>query len=111
MPSPELVFHQPKPQCKVSIILLDWSVRESFHSLHYLNQQTVPRDEYELIWLEFYNHQPEGLRKMVEACPGTPGLDKWIVLGYPPELIFNKHRLYNVGILVAEGAVCVICDS
>ena len=25
---------------RVSLILLDWSVRESFHLLHYLRQQT-----------------------------------------------------------------------
>ena len=33
-----------RKQPKVSFILLDWSVRESFHFLHYLSQQTVPRE-------------------------------------------------------------------
>src|SRR5215203_2856759 len=112
MPSPELVYHRPKPHCKVSIILLDWSVRESFHSLHYLNQQTVPREDYELIWLEFYNRKPLKLQEMMFRH-GTQAalLDQWMVAGYSNETIFNKHRLYNLGLLVAQGQYCVICDS
>ena len=110
---PEIVYRRPKPGCRVSVILLDWGVRESFHSLHYLNCQTVAREKYELIWLEFYDRRPEGLREMMaRANPGgDPALDTWIVAGYPDDLIFSKHRLYNLGILAAAGDVCVICDS
>jgi hypothetical protein len=112
MPSPELVLHQTKPNCKVSIILLDWSVRESFHSLHYLNQQNVSRDAYELIWLEFYGRKPLKLQEMVfRQGRESPLLDQWIVAGYSEETIFNKHRLYNLGLLVSQGQYCVICDS
>ena len=47
---PDLLNHtNGKP--KVSVILIDWGVRESFHSVHYLNRQTVNRDDYELIWV------------------------------------------------------------
>ena len=109
---PEVVCNRARPGCKVSVILLDWGVRESFHSLECLNRQTASRDSYELIWLEFYDRKPDGLRRMVErGCEGGPALDKWIVAGYPDDYIFNKHRLYNLGILAAEGEVCVICDS
>ena len=112
MPRPELVMHRPKPRCRVSIILLDWGVRESFHSLQYLNQQTVARAEYELIWLEFYGRKPIKLREMVfRQGKETPLLDQWIVAGYGEDTIFNKHRLYNLGVLVAQGHYCVICDS
>jgi len=92
--------------------LLDWSVRESFHSLQYLNQQTVSRDEYELIWLEFYDRKPLKLQEMVfRQGKEIPLLDQWIVAGYGSDIIFNKHRLYNVGILASQGQYCVICDS
>ncbi len=112
MPTPELVLHRPKPHCRISIILLDWGVRESFHSLQYLNQQTVPRDEYELIWLEFYGKKPIKLQEMVwRQGKEQPLLDQWVVAGYPSDMIFNKHRLYNLGLLVAQGEYCVICDS
>jgi hypothetical protein len=109
---PEVLLNRKKRKLKISVILIDWGVRESFHSLHYLNQQTIDRDEYELIWLEFYHRKPQELLDLV-AC-GTsksPMLDKWIVLGYPDDYLFHKHRLYNVGILAAAGDVCVICDS
>src|SRR5262245_50261502 len=126
MPRPELILRRTKPACKLSIILLDWGVRESFHSLHYLNQQKAPRESYELIWLEFYEHQPAKLREMVfrDGSPTLPSplggeglgvrgplLEQWLVAGYPREYIFNKHRLYNLGFLLAQGEYCVICDS
>lgn len=112
MPRPEVVMHRPNPNCKVSIILLDWSVRESFHSLHYLNQQTVSRDQYELIWLEFYGRKPLKLQEMVfRQGTEAPLLDQWILAGYDPDTIFNKHRLYNLGLLTSQGKYCIICDS
>src|SRR5262245_19137214 len=107
-PQPEVILHQRNPRCQLSIILLDWGVRESFHSLEYLNRQTVPRDQYELIWLEFYRRKPAKLREMVFRG-GL--LDQWIVAGYPDDYVFSKHRLYNIGLLLAQGRYCVICDS
>jgi hypothetical protein len=112
MPRPELVMYLPRPGCRLSIILLDWGVRESFHSLHYLNRQTVARDQYELIWLEFYGRKPLKLQEMVfRQGKEAPLIDQWIVAGYDTDTIFNKHRLYNLGLLVSQGHYCVICDS
>lgn len=108
----DVLLNRPRPNARVSVILLDWGVRESFHSLHYLNRQSAPRDRYDLIWIEFYDRRPVGLQEAVEKAGGDgPVLDKWIVLGYGPEVCFHKHRMYNVGILAADGDICVICDS
>ena len=60
----QLVVNHRKPRAKVSIILLDWGIRESFHSIRYLNTQTVPRDQYELIWVEFYDRKPPDLVRL-----------------------------------------------
>jgi glycosyltransferase involved in cell wall biosynthesis len=109
---PEVVLKRAKPGCKVSVILIDWGVRESFHSVEYLNRQTAVRSDYELIWLEFYDRKPNGLREIVErGVDGLPALDQWIVAGYGDDAIYSKHRLYNIGILAAQGQICVICDS
>ncbi len=109
---PEVLLNHTGRKPRVSVILIDWGVRESFHSLRYLNRQTVRREDYELIWLEFYDRKPAGLRELVEQTgDGRPALEKWIVLGYPDDFLYHKHRLYNVGILAAEGDICVICDS
>ncbi len=102
---PRILLNRDSGKPKISVILLDWGVRESFHSLHYLNRQTADRRDYELIWLEFYDRRPEALGREAAA------LDKWVVLGYPDDLIYHKHRLYNLGILASRGEVCVICDS
>lgn len=98
---------------KVSIILLDWGVRESFHSLDSLNVQTAPRTDYELMWIEFYDRVPDGLRETVARLErsGLPGLDQWIVIGAPRQVQVHKHFAYNVGIALARGDICVICDS
>ncbi len=109
---PELPLHHSRGRTRVSVILIDWGVRESFHSLHYLNRQTANRADYELIWVEFYDRKPDGLRRMAAQGTGCfPVLDKWLVLGYPDDYVFHKHRAYNAGILAAEGDVCVVCDS
>src|SRR5262249_18537743 len=107
---PEVVLRHRSGRKKVSVVLIDWGVRESFHSLEYLNKQTVPRDDFELIWVEFYSRKPEPIARMV-ATPGRPMLDQWLVLCYPEEFIYHKHRAYNAGLLAASGEIVVICDS
>jgi hypothetical protein len=104
---PEVVLNRPGGRKKVSVILIDWGVRESFHAVEYLNRQTAARADYELIWVEFYRRKPQPLEKLAE----DGALDRWIVLGYPDDTIYHKHRVYNVGLLAASGDVCVICDS
>ena len=104
---PEVLLHRDTGRPKISVILIDWGVRESFHSLHYLNRQTAGRGDYELIWVEFYDRKPAALRHL--AAGGA--LDKWYVLGYPEDFLVHKHRLYNAGLVAAAGDVCVICDS
>jgi hypothetical protein len=110
---PEFLANHPKPGARVSVILLDWNVRESFHSLAYLNRQTVDRSRYELIWIQFYDKKPPALLEAVRAGEeaGRPLVDKLVVMNYPRDFIFHKHRMYNLGIVLAEGEICVICDS
>lgn len=109
----EFVANHAKPKARVSVILLDWNVRESFHSLHYLNDQTVDRSLYELIWIEFYERKPASLIDAVRKAEaaGRPIVDKLVVMNHPRDVIFHKHRMYNLGIVLSEGEICVICDS
>jgi tetratricopeptide (TPR) repeat protein len=104
---------RPRPAATplISVILLDWGVRESFHSLDYLNTQTWPRDRVELIWVEFYRRRPEAVREAVEDPSSRAPIDKWIVLEYDDEVYYHKHHQYNAGIIAAEGEICIICDS
>ena len=65
----EILFDNvPKVSPRLSIVLLDWSCRESFHVLDYLADQTVEREQYELIWIEYYDRRAEEIDKKIEQC-------------------------------------------
>ena len=40
----KILHQQPVSQAEVSVVLVDWSVRESLHSIDYLNDQSVSRE-------------------------------------------------------------------
>jgi glycosyl transferase family 2 len=90
---------------KVSLILLDWSVRESFHLLHYLARQDVPRDSFEVLVIEYYSRVSEAIGKFEDQ------VDTWLLLEMPEDCYYHKHLMYNAGIVAARGDICVICDS
>lgn len=90
---------------RVSLVLLDWSVRESFHLLHYLSEQSVPRDQFEVIIIEYYSTVSPAIKKFEEH------VDQWILLEMPQSAYYHKHLMYNVGIIHSYGDIVVVCDS
>ncbi|MCJ7543642.1 MAG: radical SAM protein, partial [Phycisphaerae bacterium] len=99
---------------RVSVVLLDWSCRDSAHSIEYLNQQTIPRQHYELIWIEYYDRRWDQIERhnvqaIEQGCPRA--VDQWFVLHMPREMYYFKHVMYNVGLCYARGDIVVICDS
>jgi hypothetical protein len=90
---------------KLSLILLDWSVRESFHLLHYLARQDAPRDSFEVLVIEYYSRVGEAIRKFEDQ------VDTWLLLEMPEDCCYHKHLMYNAGIVLARGENLVICDS
>lgn len=98
----------------LSIILLDWTVRESFHTLSYLNRQRIDRDSYEIIWIEFYSRRAPQIQEMMnraKALGQPPPVDTWIVMDEPKSEYYHKHRMYNLGILNSSGRITAILDS
>jgi len=94
-----------RPAPKVSLILLDWSVRESFHLIHYLSKQDVDRDVFEVIIIEYYSRVSDAI------VPFEEQIDAWLLLEMPDNCYYHKHLMYNAGIVAAKGDICVICDS
>ena len=99
----EVLLYHKRNNAKISVILIDWGVRESFHSLHYLNRQTADRRDYELIWLEFYGRKPDGLHQMIASGDGRfPVLDKFeqslILVGCPitSASLSISHRFFSL---------------
>lgn len=101
-------------QPKVSVIVVDWSCRESFHALKYLNEQSAPRQDYEVIWIEYYDARPAPLTEALDASVASgkhPAIDKWLIMNMPGGVYYHKHLMYNVGVVAASGEIIVICDS
>jgi GT2 family glycosyltransferase len=91
---------------KVSIILLDWDVRESYHSIEYLNKQEyIRRSDFEVIWIEYFNKKV----KVLSDYAKRGFIDKYIVLGRKG--VYRKHVMYNEGVLISKGEIVVISDS
>ena len=99
---------------KVSIVFLDWSCRESLHSLDYLAEQTVARDQYEIVLVEYYSRRTEEVSRRLERArtEGKPDpVDQWIIMAMPDDLYYHKHLMYNVGIAASRGEIVMIGDS
>lgn len=90
---------------KVSLVLLDWSVRESFHLLHYLRDQSAERGSFEVVVIEYYSRVSEAVRRFEDQ------VDTWVVLDMPEYCYYHKHLMYNVGIALARGEIVMIGDS
>ncbi|MBI2985981.1 MAG: hypothetical protein HYY45_04355 [Deltaproteobacteria bacterium] len=89
----------------MSLILLDWSVRESFHLLDYLRRQSVDRDQFEVVFIEYYSRIAEALK------PFADQVDTWALLEMPESCVYHKHLMYNCGLVFAHGEIVVLCDS
>lgn len=88
------------PSPRLSIILLDWGCRERFTTLDWLLQQDVPKDQYELIWVEVYNRVVGEVMKKAD-----------VVITCNQQGTYHKHIGYNAGLLHARGDLICVCDS
>lgn len=101
----KLVKASKRQKPKVSLILLDWEVRESFHLCHYLAKQNVPRDDFEVVLVEYYSKISPAVKQFEDQ------IDTWCLLEMPEDSYYHKHLMYNIGFLLSHGDIIVICDS
>ncbi|MBF0511048.1 MAG: radical SAM protein [Candidatus Omnitrophica bacterium] len=111
----QILFKNKKLQSpKLSFVLLDWSCRQSFHMLDYLNDQTVARDCFEIIWIEYYDRCAEEIDQKIKGPlhkGKAPLVDQWIVMDVLKDVYYHKHLMYNVGIVASRGDIVCFCDS
>lgn len=82
--------------------------------LQYLNNQTIPRQQYEIIWIEYYSRRASEIAAGLEECKKLgkpPIIDKWVVMDMPNNVYYHKHLMYNIGIILSSGKIVTICDS
>jgi len=84
----------------MSFILLDWGCRERFTTLDWLRQQDVPKDQYELIWVELYDRVVDEVLEKAD-----------VVITCNQRGTYHKHIGYNIGLLQARGELICVCDS
>jgi hypothetical protein len=66
---PRILFDRPLPSTpKISLILLDWSCRESFHIFDYLQKQDVPREWFEVLWIEYFDRAAPEIAARIEQA-------------------------------------------
>ncbi len=90
---------------RVSVIMIDGSFREKFHSLDFFNNQTLPRDAYEIIWVEFYNRINPVLKQKTHSFTNN----RIITLKKQGE--YHSSYCFNAGINESSGEIVVIVDA
>jgi len=91
-----------EPISKISVIMMDAGFRERFHLIDCLNNQTLPRDRYEIIWVEHFDKiHPE-----LQAKENV----RFILLNRALETYSMSHCL-NEGVRQSTGDLLVIPDG
>lgn len=92
---------------KISVIAWDASFRDFFHTVDAFGSQRYPKDEYEFIWVDFYqNNNPMLAEKISRYCNAR-------VLNLNNDRSTNWHlgKCINAGIASANGEILVIPDG
>ncbi len=77
---------------RLSLNPLGWGCCELFSTLDWPCQQNVPKDQYELIWMELYDRVIDEVMEKAAAF-----------LTCNQHGIYHNHIGYNVGVLQAQG--------
>jgi len=91
---------------KISIVTWDCNFREKLHTIDFFCNQTISSDEYEFIWVDFYNSS-DAVRKKISDYPQA----KLIELGNPPSQLWNLGRCINAGVSESSGEILVLPDG
>jgi hypothetical protein len=90
---------------KISIILIDGSFRENVFGAKYFTRQNFPVDQYEVLWVEFYEKaNPEVYEYQQQGL-------KIICLGNSRATTYHSSFCFNEGIKNAKGEIVVIPDA
>ncbi len=92
---------------RISVIMVDGSFREHFHAIRYFGNQTLAPEEYELLWVEFYQDVKPELRAEIEKFPNF----RIITLGNNATTVYHSSFCFNRGIVEAQADLLAIPDA
>ncbi len=86
---------------KISIIMVDGGFRENIYSAKYFAHQDFPQDEYEIIWVEYYD----------KAHMKLQDISKVDIVTLNREGRYHSSYCFNEGIKRASGELIIIPDA
>ena len=95
--------HNQRP--KISIVMVDGSFRERYESIDFMAGQDMPTEDFELIWVEYYDTIALDLQRRIDARPGF----RAVALGRTGT--YHSSYCFNHGIAEARGELVVIPDA
>jgi len=95
----------PGKDPRISIIMVDGSFRESYHSVDFFGEQKIPADDYELLWVEYYDEVKPELIEKVSKYPN------FRIITLEKEGFYHPSYCFNAGICASRGEVIFIPDA
>lgn len=90
---------------RISIIMVDGGFRESYHAIDFFCTQTFPRDDFELLWVEYGSQIHPKLAETVAKYPNA----RIITLGRTDA--YHPSYCFNAGITQARAELLMIPDG
>jgi len=95
-----------KDNIKISIVVWDCNFRESHHALDFFAQQSFPSDQYELIWVDFYDSN-YALREKISRYNNF----RLVTLNNDPKTPWHLGVCMNTGVALAIGDILILPDA
>lgn len=90
---------------RISIVMVDGGFRESYHAIDFFCNQTIPAEDYELLWVEYYDKINPQLQQEIDKYPNA----RIILLNQTGE--YHSSYCFNAGIEAAQGELILIPDA
>jgi len=95
----------PSKRPKISVVMVDGAFRDRYDSIDFMARQNMPAEDFELIWVEFYNRISPDLQRRIDTRPGFKAIALKRTGTYHSSFCFNR------GITEAKGELVVIPDA
>ena len=92
---------------KISVITWDASFRERFHTVDSFCQQEFPENEFEFIWVDYYNNTNSELIDRLNRSPNARLLN----LNNPRNAKWHLGKCINEGVKASVGDIIVLPDG
>ena len=90
---------------KISVITWNGNFRESFHTVDFFAQQSIAREEFEFIWVEYYDAAADELVEKIDR------VDNARIVYLKGQGQWHAGRCMNAGIAASSGELLVIVDG